>query len=260
MLLLSTILPACVLSQPRTLPKTGADASAPAPENATAAEAALDAPVIWHELGLSVQRRPLRTATFGKGPRKVLWVGGIHGDEREGAIATAELPRAFRSHPGAAAAVTLTILEDANPDGTALKVRWNANAVDLNRNYPAQNFVPDRRFGKAPLSQPESKLLHDLILELRPDLVIVAHSWRGDHFINFDGPPAARAMAELFSRLSGYRVRDSGDFSATPGSLGSWVGGELGIPILTLEYLRGRNPYDAWQETRAAILAVIVGR
>ena len=86
--------------------------------------------------------------------------------------------------------------------------------------------------------------------------MIVAHSWRGDHFINFDGP--AEHLAERFSKLSEYRVQPSDEIAPTPGSLGSWVGREKKIPILTLEYLRGRDPVVAWNETREAILAVIL--
>lgn len=225
-----------------------------APVAETAVRNAKDLP--WRTLGYSVKGRPIRAATIGKGPRRVLWVGGIHGDEREGRIATQELPAAFLATKGAESRVTLTILEDVNPDGTALGTRGNSNGVDLNRNYPAKNFRAERRYGMQPLSQPESRLLHDLLQKGGYELVIVAHSWRGDHFINFDGP--ARGAAELFSNRSGYRVRDSGDMSPTPGSLGSWVGRTLGKGILTLEYERGREAWAAWNETKDAILAVLI--
>lgn len=192
----------------------------------------------------------------GHGPRRVLWIGGIHGDEREGHFATAELPRAFAAIPGALEAVTLTILEDVNPDGSARNTRGNRNGVDLNRNYPAKNYLPGDGRGESPLDQPESKVLHDLVIEERPHLVVVAHAWRQDHFINFDGP--AEHLAELFAQRSGYRVKASDKIAPTPGSLGSWIGRGLGIPILTLEYERGTDPHVAWMDTRDAILAVIM--
>lgn len=210
----------------------------------------------WQTIGTSHGDRPLRMTRMGRGPRRVLWVGGIHGDERVGHVATEQLPHVLAAEPGALERITLTLVEDVNPDGTAQGTRGNARGVDLNRNYPAANFQPSRFFGARPLDQPEAAALHDLILDERPHLVVVTHAWRGDHFVNFDGP--ARELAERFARLSGYRVQPSDGIAPTPGSLGSWVGGTLGIPILTLEYERGRDPWDAWFETRAAILAVVL--
>lgn len=211
----------------------------------------------WQAIGASHAGRPLRATRLGHGPRRVLWIGGIHGDEREGAVATAQLPHRLLAEPGALARVTLTIVEDANPDGTAQGTRGNARGVDLNRNYPAPNFQPSRFFGLTPLDQPEARALHDLILAERPHLVVVMHAWRGDHFVNYDGPAAA--LAQRFAALSGYRVQASDGIAPTPGSLGSWVGGTLGIPILTIEYERGTEPWTAWFDTRAAILAVVLG-
>ncbi len=209
----------------------------------------------WEIVGRSVEGRSLRLLRLGHGPRRVLWVGGIHGDEREGHHGTAQLPTAFLELPGAVDAVTLLILEDANPDGSAANTRSNRNGVDLNRNYPARNYLPGDGRGQQALDQPESKALHDLIVRERLDLVFVAHAWRTDHFINFDGP--ARKHAELFSARSGFRVKASDTFAPTPGSLGSWVGHTRRQAILTLEYERGTDPVANWEKTRDAILAVI---
>lgn len=251
-LVAAALLSACVGFHP-PLARSGRPAPADA-SDASGARATIWAPV-WRPIGASREGRPLRMTRLGRGPRRVLWIGGIHGDEREGRVATAQLPIALLREPSALDRVTLTIVEDVNPDGTAQGMRGNARGVDLNRNYPAPNFKPSRFFGSRPLDQPESRALHDLILDERPHLVIVAHAWRGDHFVNFDGP--AEALAQRFSRLSGYRVQPSDGIAATPGSLGSWVGGTLGTPILTLEFLRGRDPWSAWFETREAILSVV---
>jgi murein peptide amidase A len=245
----------CVGFHSRAVPRDGGMVPA-----AAAADASVTPPVErpqWQVAGHSVEGRPLRVLRTGHGPRRVLWVGGIHGDEREGHFATAELPRTFAATPGASAAVTLTVLEDANPDGSARDSRYNRNRVDLNRNYPARNYLPGEGRGASPLDQPEAKVLHDLVLDERPHLVIVAHAWRNDHFVNFDGP--ALQLAQTFSRLSGFRVQPSDKIAPTPGSLGSWVGRTLGLPILTIEYERGTDPRAAWIDTRQAILAVILG-
>lgn len=196
-------------------------------------------------------------ATLGHGPRRVLWIGGIHGDEREGAHASAELPAAFLAEPGLAERVTLLVIENVNPDGSAKKTRGNAHGVDLNRNFPAASFRASGRYGREPLSEPESRALGELVASWRPELVLVAHAWRGREFVNYDGP--ARELAERFALESGFELRGSDEIESTPGSFGSWAGVELGLAVLTIEYRRGRDTREAWEASRAAILAVIDG-
>jgi protein MpaA len=211
----------------------------------------------WETVGTSVQGRPIRVLTVGHGPRKVLFIGGIHGDEPEGAVAAAELPAAFNA-AGLADAVTLTILEDANPDGRAAGTRDNANGVDVNRNFPASNFDrTDPSNGGEPLSQPESRAVNDTIERIKPNLVLVAHSWAGRQFINFDGP--SRETAERFAASSGLPVEESSSFAPTPGSLGSYFGRNRGTPILTIEVLKGSDPKGVWEQLRAALLQAIGG-
>jgi len=210
----------------------------------------------WRELGRSVEGRPIRARSVGHGPRQVLWVGGIHGNEPEGAIGTASLPGDFLA-AGLGDKVTLTIVEDLNPDGRAAKTRGNAHGVDLNRNFPARTFTPGQGRGPAPLSEPEAQVLHGLLTGSRPELVIVCHAWHDRHFVNYDGP--GRDLAQRFADLSGYPLVESRAFAATPGSLGSWVGNDLGLPILTIEWHKGKDWHAAWEETRAAALAAIEG-
>jgi protein MpaA len=213
----------------------------------------------WQTIARSVQGRPLRVLRVGDGPRRVLWIGGTHGNEREGIVATANLPQAFAS-AGLADDVTLWILEDENPDGSAANTRYNANGVDLNRNLPASDFdASDPRNGGRPLSQPESAALYGLVNSAQPDLILSAHadSTRPPYVIA-DGPPSP--LAALFSQLSGMPATTSADLShATPGSLGSWWGGDKHKPVFTIEYGFGSDPTRDWESTRNAILRVIRG-
>ena len=208
----------------------------------------------WQVIGASIEGRDIRRRTVGHGAHTVLWIGGIHGDEPEGRVATAALPSAFLADPARSTRTTLHLIEDLNPDGRADKTRGNAAGVDLNRNYPAA-FTPADHHGQAPLDQPESALLAEQIASLQPAVVLVAHSWRERHFINYDGP--AQALATTFSEHSGYPVVPSDSIAPTPGSLGSWIGREQGLPILTVEYERGADPQLCWEQTREAILAAL---
>lgn len=212
----------------------------------------------WQVAGTSVQGRLLRVKTLGHGPRTVLFVGGIHGDEPEGSYTTSQLPAAFAAAV-LADTVTLTILEDANPDGRAAHTRGNANGVDLNRNFPASNFDPkDPVAGRTPLSQNESRALAALITDTRPQLVMVLHSWQDRQFINFDGPVGP--LAECFAAASGLPLTESQSFAPTPGSLGSWAGRDRHIPVLTVELRKGSDPQADWEQIRAAVMNAIAGR
>lgn len=259
--LLAGLLPlaACAASGSGETQRADSGAPASGPERAAEssvpeASASTNAP--WTTLATSREGRPLRQATLGHGPRRVVWVGGIHGDEREGARATAELACAFLAEPGAAERVTLLVIEDLNPDGTACRTRGNARGVDLNRNFPAANFRAGARAGPTPLSEPESLALFELLVAWRPELVLVAHSWRQQQFVNFDGP--ARELAEGFAARSGFALRESRELAPTPGSLGTFAN-ERDLALLTLEYRRGTDPAEAWATTRAAILEAILG-
>lgn len=86
---------------------------------------------------------------------------------------------------------------------------------------------------------------------------MVLHSWRDQEFINFDGP--AEALAERFSIASGLPVKASGDFAITPGSLGSYVGRDRGIAVLTIELRKGSDPHEDWLQIRDAVLGAIRG-
>ena len=210
---------------------------------------------LWHTSAYSQAGRPIKMCRVGHGPRRVLWIGGIHGHEPEGAVATDRLPDAMKATPGLLDKVTVILIRDLNPDGRVTGTRTNARGVDLNRNFPARNFWPSRKTGPRPLSEPESRFLHDLIREFSPQLVFVAHSTKKGRFINYDGP--SRHLALAFAKQSRYRVIPSTRLHATPGSLGSWLGVDRRIPILTMEWERGMDQEVAWRETREAILAVL---
>jgi protein MpaA len=96
-----------------------------------------------------------------------------------------------------------------------------------------------------------------LVRDLRPRRILSIHSIAGDPCNNYDGPaePLARAMASG----NGYALKGQIGYP-TPGSLGSWAGTDLGIPIVTLE-LPASTPGDvAWERNRSAILGFVSAR
>jgi len=189
-------------------------------------------------LGLSREGRPVRAAALGQGGPRVAVIAAIHGDEPEGLRHVPSLVDLLARAPA-----TVALYEDANPDGTAASRRRTAGGVDPNRNWPAANFSPAPSRGPRPLSEPAVAHVHRDLVRFDPELVVVLHSARSGPFVNFDGP--AEGHARRFARAAGapWGVRPSMGYP-TPGSLGSWMGVDRGVPILTVEFRRGAPPSE----------------
>lgn len=250
--------PTCL---PAALALLGAGCAAPSVGTRTdAAPAPAPAAVAsWSAIGASVEGRPIEAAAIGAGPRRVLIIGAIHGDEPEGLPAIDPLIDHVIASPALRRAATVRIVRDANPDGTAAHTRGNARRIDLNRNWPATNFAPARTRGPQPLSEPETAALHTLIASFAPDLVVVFHSTPSGPFVNYDGPAErdAHAFADAAAQADPrWRVVPNIGYP-TPGSLGSYLGVDLGVPILTVEFARRHDPQAARHAARAGIDAIL---
>lgn len=172
---------------------------------------------------------------------RVLVLGGMHGDEpssssvalhwlhwaRDGAFALPQ-PVHWRFIPA------------LNPDGLlmARPRRTNANGVDLNRNFPTPEWERDaprywaqrtgkdpRRWpGKVPLSEPESRYLHEQMQQFKPHLIVSLHAPYG--VLDFDGPitPPSRLGRLYLDQVGIY-----------PGSLGHYAGVHKAMPVVTVE-------------------------
>ena len=139
------------------------------------------------------------------------------------------------------------------PDG------WKANllGVDLNLQYPAgwllareikfsQGFTrpaPRDYVGRAPLSQKESLALARYTEEVDPELVLAYHTqgkaiyWQfRDYYV-----PGARALAEEFSRLSGYSAVDT-PYESSFAGYKDWFIQNFRRPGFTIEAGSGENP------------------
>jgi murein peptide amidase A len=195
--------------------------------------------VYQHVLGQSVQGRPIvgYGAACVPTPLQWLWVGGFHGDEPQSVVM---LDRFLIEMP---LPDTVLVIPCLNVDGLAAQTRVNANQVDLNRNYPTNNFEVQGKGtpyfgGNTPASEPETQLMIDLIERLQPQGIVTVHT--PYQVVNYDGP--AEQWATILSQYTGYPVEASIGYP-TPGSFGSWAGIERHIPVITLE-LPDNEPVD----------------
>jgi hypothetical protein len=173
---------------------------------------------------------------------RVLVVGGIHGDEPTSVSIVFRWMELLKQPSGEAAHYRWRVIPVLNPDGLLGKpqTRVNARGVDLNRNFPTDNWSSEaarywsvstrrdpRRFpGTAPRSEPESSWLHYEIKTFKPDVIISVHAPYS--VLDFDGPPAVEPPLR-FGRLKLHRL------GVYPGSLGNFGGLKEGIPVVTLE-------------------------
>ena len=187
----------------------------------------------------------------------VLIIGGLHGDEPKSVYVTRRLIEHLATCQPLRSVVVVPV---ANPDGYDRRSRGNASGVDLNRNFPTNDWTPtpkSRRYysGPRPASEPETRALISVIDSRRPAVIIAIHSInRHRHCNNYDGP--ARKIALPMSRRNNYPVQASIGYP-TPGSLGTWAGIERGIPTITLELPSHHSPKRCWTENLDALTGVV---
>jgi len=204
-------------------------------------------------VGNSVERRPIELITYGEGKEVVLIIATIHGNEAAGTPLVSELGRHLAAHPELLRGRKIVVMPVANPDGFAARKRNNARGVDLNRNFPAHNREEKRSYGSSGLSEPESRVLLKVIESTRPARIVSIH--QPLDVIDWDGP--AEDLALHMGEHSPLPVRRLG---SRPGSLGSYAGEDLKIPIITLELPREADEQDArtlWRLYGDTLLAAI---
>lgn len=214
-------------------------------------------PPAQHQLmGRSVQGRAIMIQVLGRGGDTTLILGTIQGDEPAGAALVEQLSEHLRKNPTLLDGRRVVLLPVANPDGLAARTRGNAHGVDLNRNFEASNRVDNDTNGHSALTEPESQAIQKIIKEYGPSRIVSIHQpSTSSEGIDFDGP--ARALATRMAQYCDLPITKRG---AEPGSLGSYAGEELKIPIITLELAKGVTKPNAtalWEQYGRSLLAAI---
>lgn len=200
-------------------------------------------------IGTSAQGRSIVGYRFGEGASRIVFVGGMHGNEKssthtlQGFIEYLEL-NAHKLPAGR----SVIVIPNHNPDGYASSRRTNANNVDLNRNFPSNDWQTSVQMpgdltlvnggGSTPLDQPESAALASYIKAQRPRLVLTYHAVARVVISNDTGDSVS--LGKQYAADSDYDFTSNADSGstfdyATTGEFEDWLADKEGIPALLVE-------------------------
>jgi len=211
----------------------------------------------WKVIAKSVKGRNIRLLELGAGRKTTMIFGAFHGSEPLSAQLAIEFANYLYQEYGRRLDSRVVIVPIVNPDGLYYGVRTNINGVDINRNFPTENWSKNYRKrsyfpGKYPGSEPETRAVIKLIEKYHPTRIVSIHTPL--RVVNYDGP--ARELAIRMAMFNRYPVSDDIGYP-TPGSLGSYAGVERNIPTITLELPR-KSFHEIWEENREALLITVM--
>lgn len=237
-------------------------------------------------IGQSVEGRNITATTFGSSTTHLLLVGGIHGGYEWNSVLLAyEMIDYFASNTDAIPPdLAVTIIPDLNPDGTYLATgiegrfieadvrdpgtrlatgRFNANGVDLNRNFDCK-WAPKSSWrgqivsaGTAPFSEPEAQALRDWVLTYEPSAAVFWHSQANTVYASEceEGVlPETLAVMETYAAAASYGQVAVFDAYPITGDAEGWLASR-GIPAVTVE-LETFNSIE-WSRNLAGTMALL---
>jgi hypothetical protein len=225
-------------------------------------------------IGYSVRQIPIEAVRFGTGPNVIVLIGGLHAGFAPGSVTLADRAHEYLSQnpQEVPANVTLFLILNANPDSAynpgELSGRLNANSVDLNRNWDCRwtanprwrNVTYRGMGGTAPLSEPETRALANLIQAQSPKAVVF---WQAMATGGLASPGScgsrsqvSESLARVYGLAAGYRVADFEQITNQQinGDVTNWLAGQ-GIPAISV--LLPTHSTADWDNNRRAIVAVL---
>lgn len=240
-----------------------------------------------HEIiGKSVQGRDIDVYTYGSGKTRIAFVGGIHGGYEWNSVLLAYkfMDYVEKNKNSISENLSVSVIPNANPDGvykvtgkegrfeikdiaTSTLVqeagRFNANGVDLNRNFDCK-WKPEATWrskkvsaGTKAFSEPEAQAIKNFVEKNNPTAVIFWHSQSNAVYASecLKGIlPETRSIMNLYSKASGYKSVDSFDAYPVTGDAEGWLA-SVGIPAITVEL----STHDSieWEKNLLGIRALL---
>lgn len=250
----------------------------------TASSTAAVATSTQEVVGYSVEGRPIELYTYGTGAKHVLFVGGMHGGYEWNSVALAyEAMTYFASTiEQYGDALTIGVIPVLNPDGLAAVTtatvltpstvtpnydtglgRFNANDVDLNRNFDCKWQAESSwrgqpvAAGSAPFSEPEAVALREVVASFAPEAVVFWHSRANNVYASECEAgvlPLTDTLMHTYAAAAGYSAVSAFDAYEVTGDAEGWLA-SVGVPAITVEL--GTRDTTEWEKNQAGIAAVV---
>ncbi len=237
-------------------------------------------------IGSSVEERDIVAYHYGTGEKEILFVGGIHGGYEWNTVLVAyELMNYLDKNPTAIPeGVKVTVIPVLNPDGLNKVVgttgvftkadvptvsadtipgRFNANNVDLNRNFDCDWQATGKwqntnvSGGSKAFSEPESQAMKTYVEENEPTAVVVWYSAAGGVYASNchnEVLPETKALTSLYAKASGYPAYESFDFYAITGDMVNWLA-KNDVPAISV--LLTTHDDVEWSKNKAGVDALL---
>ncbi|KXK00403.1 MAG: Gamma-D-glutamyl-L-diamino acid endopeptidase 1 [Parcubacteria bacterium OLB19] len=236
-------------------------------------------------IGTSVEKRPIENYTYGQGGTTLLFVGGVHGGYEWNSVllAYAFIDEIESGNLKIPEGIKVEIIPALNPDGvfrvtgkegrfTPADVRtdtkngegrFNANGVDLNRNF-ACKWQPNSTWrnqkvsaGASAFSEPEAQALKKLVENKNPTAVIFWHSQANAVYASECEKgilPETLKLMDTYAKASGYKAISAFDAYPVTGDAEGWLA-SINIPAITVEMSTHEN--IEWVKNKAGVEAIL---
>ncbi len=226
-------------------------------------------------MGQSVQGRELWALKITDNPGveefepEIQWIGGHHGNETISVEVPYYMADYLLANYGTDPDVTwlvdereIWIIPMLNPDGHTAGLRYNAQGIDLNRDYLCPNGVN----AATAFSAPETRALRDFNVGMNPATSLTFHS--GAVYVNYlwdytfvptPDEPMIIALSNAYASYSGYPVINGADWYIVYGSCQDWCYDTRGEIDWTIELSQVKDPPSSkidsiFEENRDAML------
>lgn len=236
-------------------------------------------------IGTSVEDRDIVAYHYGTGDTELLFIGGIHGGYSwNTSLVAYELMDYLDENPDVIPEnVKVTVVPVMNPDGLykvaetdgrfkasdidstidTTSGRFNANNVDLNRNFDC-DWQPKGTWqqktvdaGSKVFSEPESQAIKNYVEKNQPTAVVAWYSSAGGVFAsNCHGEVMSETkdLTNLFAKASGYKAYEEFDFYEITGDMVNWLA-KNDIPAISV--LLTTHKDTEWSKNKAGVEAIL---